>query len=121
MIEGNKVEPPFIQYTEQLGGSVELHHAVELQCNTPHVTMYYTIDGSSPYPWNKSAKIYDPSKGVILKKPGIVIIRACATADNMIDSAIFNSKRFSVGGESDQSSTESVASEDDTRVDMVSD
>ena len=57
IISGKKVETPFIDYTEQLGGSVELYHAVELKCTTPDADIYYTIDGSTPYPWHKSAKV----------------------------------------------------------------
>lgn len=51
------MDTPYIDYTEQMGGSVELNHVVELQCSTTDCDIYYTVDGSSPYPWNKSSKV----------------------------------------------------------------
>lgn len=57
LLLGKKAEPPFIDYTETMGGSVSLYHAVELQTNTKDADIYYTIDGSIPYPWHKSSKV----------------------------------------------------------------
>lgn len=55
---GRKVDTPYIDYTELLGGSVDLYHTIELKCATQDATIYYTIDGASPYPCDRSAKVY---------------------------------------------------------------
>ena len=57
---GKKAETPYIDYTELLGGSVELNHQVELKCATRDATIYYTIDGSAPYPWHRSSQVVLP-------------------------------------------------------------
>lgn len=51
------MDTPYIDYTDQMGGSVNLNHQVELKCATPDAEIYYTIDGSVPYPWHKSSKV----------------------------------------------------------------
>ena len=57
LLTGKKAERPFIDYTDQTGGSVDLNHRVDLRCMTKDVTIYYTIDGAVPYPWHKSAQV----------------------------------------------------------------
>lgn len=113
-------DTPYIDYTSPLGGTVPLHHTVELKCGTPDSTIYYTTDGSKPHPWNKLAQVYDDGTGVVLNRPGFVFVRACAVAEEMIYSNIFTSKRFSVSEHEDLTTTTSESSESEEETSAVS-
>ncbi|ELT90741.1 hypothetical protein CAPTEDRAFT_219540 [Capitella teleta] len=104
--EENKAALPYIS-SDFKEGSVDKFHQVLLAVDTHQANIYYTLDGSIPAPFKATSKVYDPSKGVVLKRSGLGFIRALAVAENKTNSGVYTSGRFWVlSGDEDRSESE---------------
>ncbi|XP_071807408.1 uncharacterized protein [Asterias amurensis] len=99
------------------GGVVERAHTVELQSLSQTVTILYTLDGSIPELHGQATRVYKPDRRIILRRPGLLIIRAIGISAGALPSKVFTSKRFwvlegNVGHSSEEDDSVSIATED---------
>eukprot|EP00105_Crassostrea_gigas_P035802 XP_019919950.1 PREDICTED: uncharacterized protein LOC105321045 [Crassostrea gigas] len=113
------VKEPTISSNSINGGTIDQFSKIELTCETLGSKIFYTTDGSPPELHMESAKLYNPEKGVVLRKHGLCFIRAMAVKEGLLNSSIFTSKRYWIlpkeGTTEDTGSSSETESSDQTQ------
>nr|XP_034305803.1 uncharacterized protein LOC105321045 isoform X1 [Crassostrea gigas] len=119
VVDAEHVKEPTISSNSINGGTIDQFSKIELTCETLGSKIFYTTDGSPPELHMESAKLYNPEKGVVLRKHGLCFIRAMAVKEGLLNSSIFTSKRYWIlpkeGTTEDTGSSSETESSDQTQ------